>query len=561
TVTKEEVKKKLEALEILQKDLNQKELDGKKKEEESLEVEKRASEQNKSANEIAEQMRVKQEKVKEDLDKLQPAQVAEFKTFKETPNLNKFGYFVCLLKLENPKPKPEPPKNKGDPPTYNYYKHMMEKYMKPKTPTEVLNDLKGKVDRKAKEKPVKIPRSQMEEWRTALEDKTFNPEQIGRTAQSIFNAICTLTEIFFINEDYMPLKQAAEEAEHQLKIAQETLKEVQEKLSETRKIKAEKEAELEEAKKTIDKLESKLKQCTTRLSNAHTLNSSLGNEKEDWKNKKESLKQFSVNIMGDIWISSGIISYWGAFPKSYREEIIEKWAKKIKDSSIPISYGLPEQNPNNIMRKIIGDEMEIEAWKSQNLPNDNFSADNAIIMAQSRRYPWLIDPQNQALLWLVEKIKQETEILKKTQKKPKNEDKSLIIKRKDGATTAHYCIKTTMTPQLLADVTGDAVQQGKQLIFENAGEVLPQNIASVYKKEFFDNSGQLSVRIGQKTCDVHDNFKFFIITQLPKPHYLPDVCVSLTLVNFTVTEEGLQDQMLNFLVEMENPALNAQRKA
>lgn len=176
-------------------------------------------------------------------------------------------------------------------------------------------------------------------------------------------------------------------------------------------------------------------------------------------------------------------------------------------------------------------------------------------MAKSRRYCLLIDPQNQALLWLKERIAQETkafEALNKSNKKS-NEDKLLVSKRKDGGTGAHYSIKTTMEPQTIADVTGDALSNGRQLIFENAGEVLPQNIAAIYKKEFFNNSGQLSVKIGQRSLDVHDNFRFYIITQLPKPHYLPDVCVALTLVNFTVTEEGLQDQMLNYLVEKENP--------
>ena len=80
------------------------------------------------------------------------------------------------------------------------------------------------------------------------------------------------------------------------------------------------------------------------------------------------------------------------------------------------------------MRGIIGDDMEIETWKSQNLPNDNFSVDNALIMSQSRRYCLLIDPQNQALQWLKEKIKQETEMrqaLEKQGKRKTEEKRSL----------------------------------------------------------------------------------------------------------------------------------------
>jgi dynein heavy chain len=34
------------------------------------------------------------------------------------------------------------------------------------------------------------------------------------------------------------------------------------------------------------------------------------------------------------------------------------------------------------------------------LPNDPVSIDNAIIMKKSRRFPLLIDPQDQAYIWI-----------------------------------------------------------------------------------------------------------------------------------------------------------------
>lgn len=41
---------------------------------------------------------------------------------------------------------------------------------------------------------------------------------------------------------------------------------------------------------------------------------------------------------------------------------------------------------------------------------------------------------------------------------------------------------------------------------------------------------------------------------MPRPHYPPETCVKVTLLNFMVTQEGLQDQMLNIVVELEEPA-------
>lgn len=40
---------------------------------------------------------------------------------------------------------------------------------------------------------------------------------------------------------------------------------------------------------------------------------------------------------------------------------------------------------------------------------------------------------------------------------------------------------------------------------------------------------------------------------MPRPHYPPETCVKVTLLNFMVTQEGLQDQMLNIVVELEEP--------
>lgn len=42
-------------------------------------------------------------------------------------------------------------------------------------------------------------------------------------------------------------------------------------------------------------------------------------------------------------------------------------------------------------------------------------------------------------------------------------------------------------------------------------------------------------------------------TKLSNPHYTPEICVKVTLLNFMVTPEGLEDQMLNIVVKIEEP--------
>jgi dynein heavy chain len=46
---------------------------------------------------------------------------------------------------------------------------------------------------------------------------------------------------------------------------------------------------------------------------------------------------------------------------------------------------------------------------------------------------------------------------------------------------------------------------------------------------------------------------------MPAPHYSPEVCVKVTILNFMVTEEGLQDQMLNEIIRIEENKRYKQR--
>lgn len=52
------------------------------------------------------------------------------------------------------------------------------------------------------------------------------------------------------------------------------------------------------------------------------------------------------------------------------------------------------------------------------------------------------------------------------------------------------------------------------------------------------------MRLGDSDVDYDDNFRFYVTTKLPNPHYLPEICIQVTLINFTVTQSGLEEQLL-----------------
>lgn len=53
--------------------------------------------------------------------------------------------------------------------------------------------------------------------------------------------------------------------------------------------------------------------------------------------------------------------------------------------------------------------------------------------------------------------------------------------------------------------------------------------------------------------------RLYITTKLRNPHYLPEVAVKVTLVNFMITSVGLEDQLLGITVAKERPDLEAEK--
>lgn len=55
------------------------------------------------------------------------------------------------------------------------------------------------------------------------------------------------------------------------------------------------------------------------------------------------------------------------------------------------------------------------------------------------------------------------------------------------------------------------------------------------------------------------SFRFYITTKLRNPHYLPEVAVKVTLLNFVITPIGLEDQLLGVVVAKDRPDLEAEK--
>jgi dynein heavy chain len=62
-------------------------------------------------------------------------------------------------------------------------------------------------------------------------------------------------------------------------------------------------------------------------------------------------------------------------------------------------------------------------------------------------------------------------------------------------------------------------------------------------------------------CNLFIFLRFYITTKLRNPHYLPETAVKVTLLNFMITTEGLEDQLLGIVVARERPELEEEKNA
>ena len=259
-----------------------------------------------------------------------------------------------------------------------------------------------------------------------------------------------------------------------------------------------------------------------RLVRAEKLTSGLNSEGERWKKTIISLAEEKINLIGDCFLSCACISYYGGFTGVYRDQLIENWLEQANHLSIPAS-------PKFSLTNTLGDPVQIREWQNQGLPTDPVSVNNGILVDKCRRWPLMIDPQMQANQWL----------------RKKEENNNVMI--------------TTMRDPNLLRVLENCIRLGKPLILEDLGEQLEPALEPVLQKAVFKQGNRQLIRLGDSDVDYDNNFRLFMTTKMPNPHYLPEVCIKVTLINFTVTMLGLESQLLGLVVKAERPDIEQKK--
>ncbi|VVC38423.1 Dynein heavy chain, coiled coil stalk,P-loop containing nucleoside triphosphate hydrolase,Dynein heavy [Cinara cedri] len=280
---------------------------------------------------------------------------------------------------------------------------------------------------------------------------------------------------------------------------------------------------LEETLLNKEKLSAEVALCEKKLLKAEKLIGSLGGEKHRWAQQATELQDSYDCIPGDILISCGIIAYLAPFTSQFRSSTVNEWKTLCNNLKIPSSH-------NYSLIDVLGEPVKIQNWTINGLPMDAFSIENAIIMDGSQRWSLLIDPQGQAHKWI------------KTMEK--SNDISIV----------------KMTSQNYMKYLEVCIELGKPVLIENVLENLDAPLDPILLKLFYKQGKFLFIGLGDNVIEYNTSFRLYITSKLRNPHYLPEIFNKVTIINFALTVEGLNDQLLGIVVAKERPDYERKRQ-
>jgi len=272
-------------------------------------------------------------------------------------------------------------------------------------------------------------------------------------------------------------------------------------------------AKMESALQDKNNVNFRSKQTEIRLESAEKLTAGLGEEELRWTADAAKLKADMVFLEGDVLVASACVSYFGAFTGEYRAELVKNWVKMVVSRNIPLS-------DNFKLQTVLGNPVDARRWTLNGLPTDDVSIDSGILVQYGSRWPLMIDPQEQASKWV------------------KNENKGKVYITRFGQ------------PNFLK-MLESSIRNGFTLLIEDVQEDIDPVLDPVLKKIVRSIGGRKLLRLADQDLDWNDNFRLFMTTKLTNPHYMPELSVKVTLLNFTVTPKGLEDQLLGDVLKKE----------
>ena len=371
------------------------------------------------------------------------------------------------------------------------------------------------------DKITSVPESTIKKLReTYISNKEFDADQAGNkaiAAKTFVKWVKTMNSYYDIIKKVDPKKKSYDELKAGLDVENAILAEKAREANEAKSKILKSKTDSETLQADRNKFSDEMSLTRRRQTRGEELIGILTEEATRWR-KKESLLQDELdNLDGNAFLFAACISYLGPFPGSSREKLLAHWRESVIQHKIQCYHDFSFSTS-------MFEPATLSEWQSNGLPNDKVSFENAIIAMESLHYPLIIDPQYQASKWL------------------KN------IHKKAG-----LIVISVLTTENLKSLVG-YIKVGKHVLIEGVEESLDPFIEPILEKQVYQNEGGVKfLKMPGKNIEYNSNFRLFMTTKLAHPHYMPETCSKVALINFTITSKGLEEQLLGELAKIENP--------
>ena len=271
----------------------------------------------------------------------------------------------------------------------------------------------------------------------------------------------------------------------------------------------------------VEKIKKEMEGVQIRVKRSKSLLANLSSEKTRWSRSNEGFHQQMQEMTGNVLLCSAFLTYCGFFDQLYRNMLLKTWQSYLVERQMQFHAEM-------VISKYVSSSVEQMEWKVNHLPDDELCIQNALIIKKYNRYPLIIDPSGQAQKFIL----------------------SYYSKRKIE--------KTTYDDPNFLKVLEKCLRFGLPILIQNVEKMEPF-MNSVLNKEVFKQGGRVLVRVGDQEIDFNRNFELFMITVNPNCRFTPDLCSRVTFVNFTITQNSLENQCINMFLRRERPDIEKKR--
>jgi dynein heavy chain len=360
-----------------------------------------------------------------------------------------------------------------------------------------------------------------------LELQGFDP-LVARNASKAAEGLCTWSRAMKYYHEaskiVKPKLEALSLAEAALSDAQRELDKAERKLQDCEGVLQKLQGDFEAQMTTKKEIEEGAARTRRKMEQATALIDGLAGERQRWTDDSHMFNDTRKRLVGDVALACAFISYCGPFNQTFREYLTyTKFTGDLLKKDIPMTKKLQ-------LSDFLADAGTIGDWAMEGLPGDPLSVQNGILVTRSSRYPLLVDPQGQALAWI------------------KNHEKD---KLPNFGTT-------TITHPKLREQLEFCMCEGKALIISGLENELDAMLTPVLEKQIITKAKSKYINIGDKLCEYVEEFMLYLTTRLPNPHFSPEDQAKTLMVDFTVTQKGLEEQLLGRVIGKEQKSLEEQ---